>query len=76
MLIHEVVAALVDPLKPSPPLMQQELLIRLGIWMQYSTQPQEAEFGLFAAIVRYIKDQPDYPDVSAEDRGFAVKSAG
>ena len=25
---------------------------------------------------RGVKGKPDYPDVSAEDRGFAVKSAG
>ena len=57
MLIHHIVARLVDPPRSPPPLMQQELLIRLGIWMQCSTQPQEAAFGFFAGIVRYVSDR-------------------
>lgn len=57
MLIKDIVAALIDPPKPTPPLLRQELLIRLGMWMQNSTRPEELAFGFFASIVRYVSDR-------------------
>ena len=55
--IEQIVAGLADPYSAATPLLRQELVIRLGMWMQYSGQPKKLTPTTFGGIVAYLRER-------------------
>lgn len=58
--INEIVEGLLEPYKGKVPLQQQELLIRLAMWLRFPSEPDVQEAACLAGFLSYVN--AEYPE--------------